>query len=215
MTEQEWLVCSDPDEMLLFLRQPSLLTERKSRLFGVAACFRIWHLLTDERSRRAVELVERFADGEATTQELNIAYEAAFEVGAALAERNANIIDALRSAAWAASSAAHPNELAEGVALEAADASDEDDEQTSQCRLIHDIFGNPFHPANLDRSWLIPEVVTLAKEIYDKRAFDRMPALAEALEQAGCKNTAVLAHCRGPGPHVKACWVVDAVLGKE
>jgi hypothetical protein len=85
-------------------------------------------------------LVERYADDEATAQELNNAYEAAFDVGAALAEQKANGNEALRSAAWAASSASHPDELAEGVALEAANASAENNEQAIQCRLIHDIF---------------------------------------------------------------------------
>jgi hypothetical protein len=55
----------------------------------------------------------------------------------------------------------------------------------------------------------------LASHIYDSRAFDRLPILADALEEAGCKDAEILAHCRGPGPHVRGCWVVDLVLGKE
>jgi hypothetical protein len=57
-------------------------------------------------------------------------------------------------------------------------------------------------------------VVKLAQAIYDDRAFDRLPILADALEDAGCHDAGILAHCRGPGPHVKGCWVVDLLLGK-
>ena len=81
--------------------------------------------------------------------------------------------------------------------------------------VIRDIFGNPFRPATLDPSWLTSTVVALARGIYEERAFDRMPILADALQDAGCDNEDVLNHCRGPGPHVRGCWVVDLVLGKE
>jgi hypothetical protein len=47
------------------------------------------------------------------------------------------------------------------------------------------------------------------------RALDRLPILADALEEAGCTDADILAHCRGPGPHVRGCWVVDLLLGKE
>jgi hypothetical protein len=58
-------------------------------------------------------------------------------------------------------------------------------------------------------------VVELARTIYESRAFDRMPDLAEALERAGCTNADILAHCRQPGPHVRGCWVVDLILRRE
>jgi len=58
-------------------------------------------------------------------------------------------------------------------------------------------------------------VVKLAESIYDERAFDRMPILADALEEAGCANADILAHCRQPGEHVRGCWAVDLILGKE
>ena len=51
--------------------------------------------------------------------------------------------------------------------------------------------------------------------MHDDRAFDRLPILADALEDAGCDNADVLAHCRGEGPHVRGCWVVDLILGKQ
>jgi len=55
----------------------------------------------------------------------------------------------------------------------------------------------------------------LASAIYGERAFDRMPILADAFEEAGCDHADVLTHCRGPGPHVRGCWEVDLMLGKE
>jgi hypothetical protein len=80
--------------------------------------------------------------------------------------------------------------------------------------LVRDIFGNPFRPATCDPSWCTSAVVGLAEAIYADRAFDRLPILADALEDAGCGLPDVLAHCRGPGPHARGCWVVDLILGK-
>jgi hypothetical protein len=81
---------------------------------------------------------------------------------------------------------------------------------------LHDIFGNPFRPVTLDPSWLTSDVVALARGIYDERAFDRMPILADALQDAGCDSEDVLNHCRDEkGTHVRGCWVVDLLLGKS
>ena len=85
-----------------------------------------------------------------------------------------------------------------------------------QVRLVLDIFGNPFqHEITLNPAWLTRAVVRLAQSIYHNRTFDRLPELADALADAGCDNEEILRHGRGPGPHVKGCWVVDLVLGKE
>src|SRR5262249_21292895 len=89
------------------------------------------------------------------------------------------------------------------------------DEQARQCDLLRDIFGNPFRPVSLNPSWLTPPVVALAEGIYADRAFDRLPILADAIQDAGCENADLLGHCRGPGPHARGCWAVDLVLGKE
>ncbi|MCI0701000.1 MAG: hypothetical protein L0241_07950 [Planctomycetia bacterium] len=80
--------------------------------------------------------------------------------------------------------------------------------------LVREIFGNPFRPVVVEPSWLTSDVVALAAGIYEDRAFDRMPILADALQDAGCDNNDILNHCRGEGPHVRGCWVIDALLGK-
>jgi hypothetical protein len=84
-----------------------------------------------------------------------------------------------------------------------------------QAGFLRDIFANPFRPAAFDPAWRTPIVRRLAEAIYDERAFDRLPILADALEEAGCANADILSHLRGPGPHVQGCWVLDLVLGKE
>jgi hypothetical protein len=80
--------------------------------------------------------------------------------------------------------------------------------------LIRDVFGNPFRRVDVALGWLSPGVVSLARRLYDDRAFDRMPLLAEALEGAGCDQADILLHCRSPLAHVRGCWVLDALLGK-
>jgi hypothetical protein len=77
------------------------------------------------------------------------------------------------------------------------------------------VFGNPFHPVAFDPRWRTADTVGLARGIYEDRAFDRLPLLADALMDAGCADEQVLEHCRSEGPHVRGCWVVDLVLGKE
>ncbi|MBN9522438.1 hypothetical protein J0H58_28615 [bacterium] len=79
--------------------------------------------------------------------------------------------------------------------------------------LLHDVFGNPFRPAAFDPAWRTEAVFALARQVSESRDFATMPVLADALEDAGCADAAVLAHCRGGGPHVRGCWVVDLVLG--
>lgn len=81
--------------------------------------------------------------------------------------------------------------------------------------LVDCVFGNPFRPGALNRSRLTSTVISIAQAIYDERAFDRLPILADTLEEAGVTQPELLDHCRQPGEHVLGCWVVDLVLGKE
>jgi hypothetical protein len=89
------------------------------------------------------------------------------------------------------------------------------DEPRAQAAIFRDIFGNPFRPVTLNPAWRTSNVPALAQSIYHQRAFDRLPILADALEDAGCDNADILNHCRQPGEHVRGCWVVDFLIGKE
>jgi hypothetical protein len=80
---------------------------------------------------------------------------------------------------------------------------------------LRDIACNPFRPITFDPSWRTSDVMLLAQGISAERAFDRMPILADALQDAGCEHPDILDHCRDAGQvHVRGCWVVDLVLGK-
>jgi hypothetical protein len=81
--------------------------------------------------------------------------------------------------------------------------------------LLRDIFGNPSHPVTSPPEWRTDTAVSLARQMYDSRDFSAMPILADALQGAGCDSEDILNHCCGEGPHVRGCWVVDLVLGKE
>jgi hypothetical protein len=88
-------------------------------------------------------------------------------------------------------------------------------ERGEQASLLRDIAGNPFRPVTISPTWQTANVVAIAQAIYDERGFDRLPILADALEDAGCTNVEILEHCRAGGEHVRGCWVVDLLLGKE
>ena len=81
--------------------------------------------------------------------------------------------------------------------------------------LFRDLIGNPFRPVSLDSAWLTSDVMALGEAIYEGRAFERMPELADALEHAGCRSRSILSHCRSPDPHVRGCWVLDLILGRQ
>jgi hypothetical protein len=213
MTEAEWIASPDPDALLDALREKG--SDRKLRLYGVSCCRRIWHLLTDPRSQQAVECVELVAEGYLPVNSLRMARVYADQAadcshgGPALVAYDLVYDPPFDAVAVAAKRAAGVRADAEGTNVAA------DVETAAQLYLLRDIFGNPFRPAALASSWLTSTVVALARGIYEDRAFDRMPILADALQDAGCDNEDVLTHCRGPGPHVRGCWVVDLVLGKE
>jgi hypothetical protein len=88
-------------------------------------------------------------------------------------------------------------------------------ELAAQSDILRDIFGNPFRPVTFDAKWRTSTALALAEQMYGTREFSAMPILADALQDAGCDNEGILEHCRWLGPHVRGCWVVDLVLGKE
>jgi hypothetical protein len=214
MTEAEWLAATDPKPILDFVRPNA--SDRKLRLLAVACCFHIWHLLPDKRSRKAVLIGERYADGLADLRALKAAADSAYSA-ACKAHANPRDIEGAKLS-WEAVRAvvAEPLATRQFVLYAILAAMDVQfvNERLQAGEVIRDIFGNPFRPVTLDSSWLTSTVTTLASQMYESRDFSAMPILADALQDAGCTSDDVLAHCRGPGPHIRGCWVVDLVLGK-
>jgi hypothetical protein len=222
VTEAEWLVSEDAAQMLGFVRgdDRNSLPERRSRLFGIACCRRLLNFIVDSRSLRALEVTERYADGAATSDELDAAYSEAFDVVAYYAEhpdrQQSREWEALGRIANAVASCAHEHELAEGVAHEALTAAESarvTGEAAAQATLVRDIFGNPFRHVAYSPEWRSDTTIALARQMYESRDFSAMPLLAEALQDAGCDQEDILSHFR-TGPHFRGCWVVDLVLGK-
>ncbi len=243
MTEQEWMKCAEPDEMLLKLGEISE-SHRKVRLFMCACCRRIWDLFKDDRCRSAVEIAERYADELATDDEMNEA-QAEVENFAEEAEESVlphfeklALVGSVNAAAylgasenegpvmaWDANTVAEWTVYAKTGSSAVADKEREarrrrefDAEVIAQCDLLRDIFGNPFQFTTIDHAWLAwrdGTVPKIAQTIYDERRFAELSILADALEEAGCADRDILDHCRQPGPHVRGCWVVDLLLGKQ
>ncbi len=86
---------------------------------------------------------------------------------------------------------------------------------TKLANLLREQLGNPFRPYRCEPEWRTETVLALASGIEAERAFDRMPILADALEEAGCDEQPMLDHLRGPGPHARGCWVLDLILNRE
>jgi hypothetical protein len=219
----DWLLCGDPEAMLRFVGR-SGYSGRKLRLFACACARRIEALLTDERLRQLIGVGEAYAEGMVRQSVLESAFSSAGQVNQPdffAIEREWTESDTRAvNAASAALSIAHVASLeaAKGVARHIASAVAGEavaEEKWHQAEILRDVLGSPFHPVILDPAWRTSTTTHLAATIYDDRAFDLQPILADALEEAGCTDAAILAHCRGPGPHVRGCWVIDLLLGKQ
>jgi hypothetical protein len=217
MTEAEWLACTDPTPMLADL--PPATGERKLRLYAVACCRRIWDRLPEEDCRRAVDAIERAADDPNAADDQYEAMTALQEGygrvhglgegprGAYLAACVAAFYDPLEAARMSADAAA--------IAVAGDNAGPAwEAERRAQAAVLRCLLARPSGSAAAPGQ-LTSTAVTLARCIYAERAFDRLPILADALEDAGCDDADILSHCRGDGPHVRGCWVVDLILGKE
>ena len=212
MTEDEWLTSTDPRPMFELVWNPHpnrrRASDRQYRLFACACARLLWDRLDDERSRRSVEVAEEFADGRAVADDLRSAHEAAIRVTAdwpAFFEKDLRSVGAATVASTRVAFAAGRQA---GVFLEEAMPG-------VGAVLARDVVGNPFRLVTIDPAWLSSTVTFLAQAIYADRAFDRMPILADALQDAGCESDAVLNHLRGSTPHVVGCWALDLVLGKR
>jgi hypothetical protein len=219
MIESEWQSCDDPRLMLEFLRGKA--SERKLRLFAVA-CYR---RVPGFAALPEVAVAERLAEGLVTEEEL--------------AEARAESARGDEQSVGQFSYVPPPESillaLGAGLAVTASPAADAakavsgkaaafvgGGELLGQAGLLREIIGNAFRPASINPDWLTPTVTGLAAAAYEERDLPsghldagRLGVLADALEDAGCDDTEILDHCRGQGPHVRGCWVVDLLLGKE
>jgi hypothetical protein len=126
--------------------------------------------------------------------------------------------DAEASPAWTAARAVlHARELVSWSAGRESREAAVEQERRGQYTLLLDIL-RPFRSPAIAAAWLTwneRTIPKLARTIYNTRAFNRLPILSDALEEAGCTDPDILTHCRRPGEHVRGCWLLDAVLGKE
>ncbi len=233
MTEAEWLESAESHTMLGFLRGKA--SDRKLRLFACACCRRIWRLLTDGRSRGAVEIAEQYADDPTRRgrDRLIWARDEARVVKRLFATANRNRARGSRGANAAqdvtrdTGISAALNCMAEASrAVNTHDTNECDDrELREQAVLLRDLFGPlPFRPVAHDPSWLAwngGTVSQLAQAVYNERELPsghldttRLALMADMLEDAGCTDPEILQHLRDDGPHVRGCWVVDLLLGK-
>lgn len=231
MTEDEWLTCESPKQMIAYLREHAPVSDRKGRLIGCACCRRHWHRLDGVRqvARNAIEAVERFLEGGVSFSETVLHPQHAFDIARSRLLRIPGGVEYLEAVRyifpiWPGQSTftGYPGALTMEYAAMTSRAENgkkrRDREKRAQAVIIRDILGNPFRPVALDPSWLAwndGTSVRLAKTIHQGRAYEMLPILADALEDAGCQDSAVLEHCRQATPHFLGCWVIDLLLGKE
>jgi hypothetical protein len=235
MTEEEFNRCTSPEAMLAFMEGTGRVSERQYRLFACGCARRVLSLLRDERSGRAVEVAERFADGGATEQE-RAEVDAAVHAQAIydpeadaihLAWTCAAYASALGATTAAEATAAYAG-LARAAEVDARQANAaEAEERAAQACLLREIIGPlPFRTVPIPApvlAWNSGCVVKLASSIYEERvlpsgALDagRLLVLADALEEAGLSDQEVLGHlCEQGGVHCRGCWPIDLVLAKE
>jgi hypothetical protein len=170
MTEQDWLESTEPEKMLAFIGAKA--SDRKLRLFACACCRRIWHLLADERSRRAVEVAERYADGLISEDECGVCREAAYD---AHCDRNGLIDIAWTAAAYNAACPPHNYvDFAWDCASNAQEASGSTAASRTQAALLREIVSNPYRHVIIDPIWLAwhdGTVPKIAQTLYEECRF--------------------------------------------
>lgn len=197
-------------------------------MFAAACCRRVWPLLTDARSRHAVETAELFAEGLVNREQLAVACETAHARGLecnygipwAVAGCTTALSEKELDAGYVASGIAGVRGMDTNAETGFDDAKFEA-ERAEQSKLLCCIFGNPWASPTISQAWLSDEVVALAREAYEERKLPegtldpmKLLPLADALEVAGCADQAVVGHLREP-IHVRGCHVVDCIVGKS
>jgi hypothetical protein len=225
MTEAEWQSCTNAGDLLALVWNKASLRKKRRFLY---ACFKpLWELSQGspqliQRSRQILQFADRVAEGLASAAEEDEAWDALVQAHEDMvAKQRSGAAPAGLSPGWAfgcllslgrpGSCDADPRFRYGGATGLAVGSPWGDPGIPVPPSLIRDLFGNPFQPVRVNPLWLTPVVIALARGVYEDRAFDRLPILADALEEAGCDNAAILSHCREPGEHVRGCWVLDLV----
>jgi hypothetical protein len=207
-TERWWLKSYDYTTMMQFMGVH--LSRRKRLLFGCATARLVWDFVVQPCNRKAVLTSEAYADGQATLAELATAWHDLAWEAAMYSEWH---IDALTAGLAYSEATRQDRDRFSGL-----DRSPFEVSRMQWSDALRDIAGNPFHEYALHPDWLDANdriAAALAETAYDERAFESLPILADALEDAGCDIAAVLDHLRGPGPHFRGCWALDLILGKQ
>ena len=231
MTADDWYASNSLEDLIASSGLPE--GHRKFRLFNAACARRVAHLMPDNNARRLIDLAEQRADGLLPdedwlravfeTVDPYIGNEAARDdaggttFGVLMHLHQTDPRSVLRLAesvvetrAFVAYTRGHPTT----VSLDDWMRQAVEDETRALCDLFRCVCGNPFRPLAIDARWLTSTVRALALGIDTDQAFDRMPILADALQDAGCDREGVLGHCR-EGVHARGCWVVDHLLNKS
>lgn len=234
MTEREWWTADDPRAMADWLYYDARAAHRKLRLFCVACLYHLARAVGGWPRAKYIPLLEAFADGEFDQEGLEsrldplddeLLFPGPLSPHVHRSPGEYDQLDGLLSASCSIDALRERTERccypAEVLVLSAAFSpaafapSGIVEEIIARSPLLHDIFGPlPFHDITCDPAWLTDTVRTLACGIYEQKAFERMPILADALQDAGCENEDILNHCRDTAcEHVRGCWVLDLLLG--
>jgi hypothetical protein len=228
MNESDWDQSTDLQALLTAVGNK--LDARKGRLFACGCCRLVWPLLADPASRRAIEVSEDYAEGRVNARDLARAWRECWAAdrpdsagSAALDTASTSPSPAMvahlaqRAGWWHALRAAGAGEPPWSPEQHDAGHTARREMEQQQCRLLREITSNPFRRLWIDRYWCEANdgaVRHLATLIARERNFAELPVLADALEEAGCRNEVLLNHCRRADGHVTGCWVLDAILAR-
>jgi hypothetical protein len=227
MDEAEWPACDAP--AVVFGHLSRMASDRKRRLYLCAVCRYRWRHVRDERLWRVVEAAEAFADGKADGL-TDVRQEAATLAADAEQEHQNWFWNAWPGRAVTELQIQLTSLAAAAVLPQVGDGWHEGDwadcgRLARSAELLRCLFGNLFRPIALAPDWLAWNAGTipaLARAAYDQRTLPagtldptRLAVLADALEDAGCPDEAILGHLRGPGPHLRGCHILDTLLGLE
>ena len=214
---ETWETSVEPERMLRRFRSRG--RTRQLRLFACGCLRRVWHLLVDERSKRALEAAERHALGSLGEQEYLEARTAALAVpdGGGPLELASRALKAMLLVPLAGPQVGPAAVETAWLAAQAVASDDREllaRERAAQAALVRCVFGNPFRPALPGLACRALEVLVLAHRARDAWEFRLLPALADTLERAGCRCAPLLEHCRSEAIHTPGCHALEILLGQ-